>query len=182
MFKVFICVYIWDVHIGAAMKEFINSNESRIHCSSYVHICAYFDSFIVHIQRYAPQEASWWWVFDPIYTLLFDLYHQLRTTVLSDVYHYWVSRGRYLLVSSGRVRRPLDSKKLFVWCVRAAINEFINSNESLIDLRLLYIYLWIFWFIECRYSRYIYRSRNWWMRLLFFFFFRSSRSVYRSCY
>jgi len=76
------------MYIGAAMKEFINSNEPLIHCSSHVHICAYLDSFIEHILRYAAQEASWWWVFDPVYTRLFDQYHQLRATVLSDLYHY----------------------------------------------------------------------------------------------
>jgi len=31
-----------------------------------------------------------------------------------DLHHEWMSRGRYLLVSSGWVRHPLDSKKLFV--------------------------------------------------------------------
>jgi len=31
-----------------------------------------------------------------------------------DLYHYWVSWGRYLLVSNRRVRHPLGSKKPFV--------------------------------------------------------------------
>ena len=46
----------------------------------------------------STHEASWWWDFDPIYTLLFDLYHKLRTNILSDVYHYCVSGGGYPMV------------------------------------------------------------------------------------
>ena len=52
-------------------------------------------------------------------------YHELRTNVFSNVYRYWLSRGRYPLVSSARVRHPLADKKLF--CA-AYPHESFHSN------------------------------------------------------
>ena len=60
------------------------------------------------------RKASWMQVFDPVYTLWFDLYHWLRTNVHFSSSPIWVSRDWYPLVSSWRFRNPLDSKKLFV--------------------------------------------------------------------
>jgi len=60
---------------------------------------------ILHI--HSTQESSWKQVFYLICTIHSDL------TFFPDLYHYHVSRGRYALVSSGRVRHPI-SKMLFV--------------------------------------------------------------------
>jgi len=35
----------------------------------------------VSFKLFAAEEPSWEWVFDPVYPLLFDLYHQLRPNV-----------------------------------------------------------------------------------------------------
>jgi len=37
----------------------------------------------MHASRQPAQETSWKWGFNPVYTLLFDLYHWLQTTLLS---------------------------------------------------------------------------------------------------
>jgi len=54
-----------------------------------------------------------------------------------DFYHWGDSRGRHPLVSSGRVRHPLDSKKLFVqiW------NMYIINGNS--DLKMTYIHTYM---------------------------------------
>ena len=36
---------------------------------------------VLACRLHAAQEASWERVFDPVYPILFDLYHQLRTNV-----------------------------------------------------------------------------------------------------
>jgi len=62
-------------------------------------------------------KACWWWDFDPIHTLSVHLYHQLRTQCYFGFVPQRVSRGRYPLVSSGRVRHAMNSRKLFVPCI-----------------------------------------------------------------
>ena len=52
--------------------------------------------------------------FNPGNPLLFDLYHQLRTKVHSWFVPLTREPWSYALVSSGRVRHPMDSQKLFV--------------------------------------------------------------------
>ena len=95
----------------------LHRNEScHTGMSQFTQSCAIWMSPVTHEVGLlnTVQEASWWWDFDPVYIILFDLYYQLRTNVLSNLYHDSVSRGRYPLVPRGRVRHPLDSKKLFV--------------------------------------------------------------------
>ena len=50
--------------------------------------------------------------FLPRYLSFCTIYSGL--TSIPDLYNQWVGLGLYTLVSSGRVRHPLDSKKLFV--------------------------------------------------------------------
>jgi len=52
----------------------------------------------VILKPYPASKASWKRVFDPVYTFLFDLYHQLRTRFVPLIRE----PGRYALDSSGR--------------------------------------------------------------------------------
>jgi len=49
------------------------------------------------------------------YTLFSLMCTSISKLCFPDYYHWHVRRGRYVLVCSGRVRHPLDSKKLLVW-------------------------------------------------------------------
>jgi len=75
------------------------------------------------VRSHTAPETSCRWNFHPNKTLYVDLYHQLRTKYHFAFVPQWVSQGRYALVSNGRVRHLLDSKKFSVevWIIAQQI-------------------------------------------------------------
>jgi len=67
-----------------------------------------------HIHISPNNQPSWKRGFDPVYSLLFDWYHEFSTKVLFNSLTIWVIRGLHSIVSRGRVRYPMDSNKTFV--------------------------------------------------------------------
>jgi len=86
--------YIWDMTPSCETWLIYMRHDSLI-------------SEIVHTAQEAYKKRG----FDP-YTI-FSLICTINSepNYFPDLYHEWVSRGRYSLGSSGRVRNPLDSKE-----------------------------------------------------------------------
>ena len=74
-----------------------------IHMYTYIHIYIY-----THI---SSPSACWWWDFNPINSPQIDVYHQFKNKSILHLCHdEWTL---FPLVSSWRVRHPLNSKKHF---------------------------------------------------------------------
>ena len=58
------------------------------YCDTLQHTTIHCNTLIMFVVLCTAQDASWEQVFDLIYTLLFDLYHELRSEALSDFHPF----------------------------------------------------------------------------------------------
>jgi len=119
------------IHIDKWVIESITHHE--LSCHTYIN-----ESHIIRVLLtlsrtldQATQEASWKRVFDPVYPLLFDLYHPLTPNWSTFRFSpSWVSRGRYLLVFSGWVRSRWIPNKSLVIRVMLTLSRTLMSSYT----------------------------------------------------